>query len=145
MASHHSPKVRYPSRSQKGQTGPTESLDDEILMLRTITRRVFQLADGVEELDQAISLLGALGIASTRLANLLKAQKSLGNELDPVMAALSEALEKVRKDWEREKRKAAEGLEAPDETKEPEGPQEPKGLETPEEPNQSSEAWEGNG
>jgi len=137
--------VRYLTRNQKSQTGPTESLDDEILMLRTITRKVYELADGVEELDQAVSLLGALGIASTRLANLLKAQKDLGNELDPVMAALSEALEKVRKDWEREKRKVPEGAEAPEEPKEPEGPQEPEGLEAPEEPKQPAEAWEGNG
>src|SRR3990170_8495662 len=100
--------IRYPGRNQEHQTGPTEGLDDEILMLREITRRVFKLADGVEQLDQAISLLGALGIASTRLANLLKAQKSLGNEQDGVMTALSEALEKVRKDWEREKRKGSE-------------------------------------
>ena len=132
----------YPSRNQKSQTSPTGSLDDEILMLRTITRRVYELADGVEELDQAVSLLGALGIASTRLANLLKAQKSLGNEQDGVMTALSEALEKVRKDWEREKRK---GSEAPEQPKELEGPQEPERLDAPEEPKQPAEACEGNG
>ena len=137
--------VRYLTRNQKSQTGPTESLDDEILMLRTITRKVYELADGVEELDQAVSLLGALGIASTRLANLLRAQKSLGNGQDAVMTALSEALEKVRKDWGREKSKVPEGSEAPEQPKEPEGPQEPEGLEAPEEPKQPAEAWEGNG
>jgi hypothetical protein len=136
--------VRYPARNQKSQTSPT-GLDDEIRMLRTITRRVFQLADGVEELEQAISLLGALGIASTRLANLLKAQKSLGNGQDAVMTALSEALEKVRKDWERAKSKVPEGSEAPEEPKSPEGKQEPEGLEAPEKPKRPAESWEANG
>ena|SRR3990170_6589152 len=131
--------IRYPGRNQEHQTGPTEGLDDEILMLREITRRVFKLADGVEQLDQAISLLGALGIASTRLANLLKAQKSLGNEPDPVMAALSNALDDIMKDWEIGKRKLLKGPEAPEE------PKEPDRLAAPAESKIPPEVWEGNG
>lgn len=118
-------------------------------MLRAITRRVFTLADGVEELEQAVSLLGALGIASTRLANLLKAQKSLGGEQDPVMAALTDALDEIRKGWERERKEMASK-----ESEVPEGPERPKGLTNPIQPGRLAgqidtetppEAGDGNG
>lgn len=106
-------------------------------MLRAITRRVFTLADGVEELEQAVSLLGALGIASTRLANLLKAQKSLGGEQDPVMAALTDALDEIRKGWEREKKEMAfKESEVPEG---PDAPEEPKALINPIQPGRLAE------
>ena len=49
---------------------------------------------------QRRALLGALGVASIRLAKLLQAQKELGGDGDQVLAALSEALNDVLQDWE---------------------------------------------
>ena len=73
-----------------------EGLQDEIAMLRVVTRRVLKLSRGVESLDEAITVLGTLGIASTRLAGLLKTQKVLGGEkTDEVTAALNQALSDV--------------------------------------------------
>jgi hypothetical protein len=124
-------------------------LDEEIQMLRTITRRVFILADGVEQLEQAVSLLGALGIASTRLANLLKAQKSLGNDQDPVMAALADALDELMKGWERERKEMAS--KEPEEPDVPEGPNaqtsplQTKWLDEIKDPEGQPEAGDGNG
>ena len=76
-----------------------EGLQDEIDLLRVVTRRVMKLSRGVENLDEAITVLGALGVASTRLAGLLKTQKVLGGEkTDEVTAALNQALNDVIKE-----------------------------------------------
>jgi hypothetical protein len=74
-------------------------LQDEITMMRVITRRVMKLSKGVTNLDEAITVLGALGNAATRLAVLLKTQKLLGDEQpDEVTAALNQALSDVIKE-----------------------------------------------
>jgi hypothetical protein len=74
-------------------------LEDEITMLRVITRRVMLLANGVNNLDEAIHALNALGTASVKLAALLRVHKMLGgNEESRVYEALSEALSTVLAD-----------------------------------------------
>ena len=79
----------------------SEGLTDEINMLRVITRRVMELANDVEKLDTAVEVLGALGLAATRLAGLLKIQKILGTDDGEVTAAISEALTEILKEWNR--------------------------------------------
>jgi hypothetical protein len=77
----------------------TDGLQDEIAMMRVITRRVMKLSRGVENLDEAITILGALGIAASRLAGLLKTQKILGGEqTEDVAVAISQALSDVIKE-----------------------------------------------
>jgi hypothetical protein len=77
----------------------SDGLEDEISMMRVVTRRVLKLSRGVTNLDEAITILGALGDASTRLAGLLKTQKTLGSEkTDEVTAALNQALNDVIKE-----------------------------------------------
>jgi hypothetical protein len=75
-------------------------LEDEIAMLRVATRRTFELAEGAENIDQAIKVLGAMGLASIRMSRLLKAQKELGDS-DQALSALSDALNDVLKEWGR--------------------------------------------
>jgi hypothetical protein len=70
----------------------SHDLEEEISMLRSATRRVFDLADESANLDTMIKLLGALGLASIRTARLLKAQQELGNGDD----ALSKIAEMFR-------------------------------------------------
>lgn len=72
------------------------NLDDEITMLRTATMWIFQLAQNVEDLDQAIKALGALGLASIRTCRLLKYQQDLGNG-DQALSALRTAINEVLK------------------------------------------------
>jgi len=72
-----------------------EGLSHEIAMLRVITRRVMELADGVETLDEAIAAMGALGLASIRLSSLLKAQARLGSGGNDLAAAISSALSEL--------------------------------------------------
>ena len=61
-------------------------LENEIAMLRAITRRVFQMAHGIDDLDEAIEALRALGISASRLAGLLRTQAELGEAQDQQLA-----------------------------------------------------------
>ena len=68
-------------------------LDSEVAMLRVFTRRVFELADGIQDLNEARQSLGALGLAATRLAALLKSQMFLeGDQSDEVKQTISQCL-----------------------------------------------------
>lgn len=78
-----------------------DGLKDEIVMLRVVTRRVLALAEKTEDLDKAINLLGALGLAATRLAGLLRTQKPFGGEDNEVTKAIQSALTDVLKEWDR--------------------------------------------
>lgn len=73
-------------------------LDEEIVMLRNATQQTFSLANQVDDIDQAIRVLGALGLASIRTSRLLKSQKEIGNG-DNVLSAVSNAINEVLKEW----------------------------------------------
>ena len=74
------------------------NLDEEISMLRSATRRVFELADQAGDIDQAIKVLGALGLASIRTSRLLKSQKELGDG-DQALQVISAAINDVLVEW----------------------------------------------
>jgi hypothetical protein len=73
-------------------------LEDEIALLRIYTRRVLDLASGSESLKESVQALGALGLASTRLANLLKVQQELLGDNNSARQAISQALSEVLDD-----------------------------------------------
>jgi hypothetical protein len=80
-----------------------ESLHNEAEMLRVMIRRVVELASCAEagsSLEEAITALNALGMASTRLANLLRSEKVLAtansNTAETINQALAEALAEMR-------------------------------------------------
>jgi hypothetical protein len=72
----------------------TDSLDDEIALVRIIIRRVFEFADSdAENLDDWQTALSVLGAASTRLAGLLRTQHVLtGGSGSDVLSLLSESI-----------------------------------------------------
>lgn len=70
------------------------SLEEEIAMLRVATQWTFNLANQVDDIDQAIKALGALGLASIRTSRLLKSQKELGNG-DQALSAIKDAINEV--------------------------------------------------
>ncbi len=88
-----------PIDAQDRESLLSTSLDDEIKMLRTATSRIFQLATQIEDIDQAIKALGALGLASIRTSRLLKTQKELGNG-DQALSVISAAINEVLQEWE---------------------------------------------
>ena len=73
-------------------------LDEEIVMLRNATQQTFSLANQVDDIDQAIKVLGALGLASIRTSRLLKSQKELGDG-DQALSVVSNAINEVLKEW----------------------------------------------
>lgn len=73
----------------------TQGLQDEITMLRVVTRRVLALANDQHDLATATAALGALGIAATRLAGLLKTQRLLGQDGSESTRAIADALSAV--------------------------------------------------
>lgn len=76
-------------------TALNNDLQDEITMLRVITRRVMALSSGDLSLDEAINALGALGLSSTRLAGLLRTQRILNGEDAGAIQAISDALTQI--------------------------------------------------
>jgi hypothetical protein len=73
----------------------TSNLEQEITLLRVMMRRTMKLADGIDDLSQATRVLDALGAASSRLASLLRAQKSLTKAHSPVADEISIAIQQV--------------------------------------------------
>ncbi len=79
-----------------------EGLDDEIIMMRVITRRFMEAAadfeDGPNDPKEMRDVLGALGLAATRLASLLKTNKVLMGDRGR-SEAISIALDEVMEEW----------------------------------------------
>ncbi len=78
----------------------SEGLVDEIALMRVLVRRVFEKANTEDnDIENWSNLLGTLGLATTRLAGLLKIQKAIsGNDGGDIAAALSEALRDLNKE-----------------------------------------------
>ncbi len=74
------------------------SLEHEITLLRVMIRRTIQLADGIDDLKEATRVLDALGAAATRLANLLRAQKSLTQSQSRLFDEISIAIQEANKE-----------------------------------------------
>jgi hypothetical protein len=77
------------------ETGLLQGVGDEIYMMRVQTRRLFDIANGKETREVLIETLYALGLASNRLANLVRTQQALQTHTTDIAAILSQALEEV--------------------------------------------------
>jgi len=73
-----------------------DGLDEEIALLRLTIRRVFDLAtEKGEDTETWFKALSTLGLASTRLAGLVRTQKLIKSDSSSVASALSQALGEV--------------------------------------------------
>ena len=93
----------YSRRFRKMESSDLEALlrtglDDEIAMLRVITRRTFEIAEDANDIEAMIKVLGALGVAATRLARLLEAKKAIGDG-DTVLVNLSTVMRELLKEY----------------------------------------------
>lgn len=71
-------------------------LEDEIALLRVTIRRVFDLANEEgEDAETWFKALSTLGLASTRLAGLVRTQKMIQGDSSSVATALTQALGEV--------------------------------------------------
>ncbi len=79
-----------------------EGLSQEIILMRITAKRMMQLAEKVSDIDQQVNILGAVGLAATRLAGLLKVKSIIsGDENGETAGAVSEALNEALKKWHR--------------------------------------------
>ena len=76
----------------------SSSLESEIVMLRVMIHRTMHLAEGLDDLVEARRVLDALGAASARLANLLRAQKHLQGNRSGVADEISIAIQQVNQE-----------------------------------------------
>ena len=78
----------------------SNGLADEITLLRVLIRRVFEAANDEEDtLDTWVKSLHALSMAASRIAALVRTQKSLNGDTDTQMAeALSAALQQISRE-----------------------------------------------
>ncbi len=87
-------------RRRRSRPAPLSESDlqEEIAMLRETLRRFFELGRGCEDIETAANILSVFGLATTRLARLLLAQRELGSERDPLMEAIQTAVAETAKE-----------------------------------------------
>ena len=92
----------YSKHFQKAELkdlGQAQDLQEEIAMMRVVTRRLLKMARGCKVMGELINVLGALGLASTRVAGLMKTQKYLGGSKNPFDEMIEKVIDDVTKDW----------------------------------------------
>ncbi len=92
----------YSKHFQKSELTDVEEIGDlqeEIQMMRVVTRRLLQVARECADVTELSSLLNTLGLASTRLAGLMKTQKLLEGTADNALEEISAAVDDLLKDW----------------------------------------------
>jgi len=81
------------------QALPMEGLEDEIGMLRVLIRRVMELAQDVQDLDQALRLLSTLSLATANLSRLVKTQHLLSTSFSEFDATVDEVISELVQNW----------------------------------------------
>ena len=92
----------YSKHFQKAELQDLEEardLQEEIAMMRVVTRRLLKLARGCKDMGELINVVAALGLASTRVAGLMRTQKYLGGNQDRLDELMDRVIDDVTKDW----------------------------------------------
>ena len=74
-------------------------LQEEIGMMRVVISRLLKMARECKDMGELITVLNTLGLASTRVAGLMKTQKFLGGKRDSHEEMLDRAIHDVLKEW----------------------------------------------
>jgi hypothetical protein len=72
-----------------------DGLRDEIAMLRVLMRRTLELTRDLDDHVEVIKALSAMGLATVRLANLLKTEKELGGGATATTRMITNAIKRV--------------------------------------------------
>jgi len=88
-------------KSELQDLDDARDLKEEISMMRVVTRRLLKMARGCKDMGELINVLGALGLASTRVAGLMKTQKFLGGNQNGFDEVIDEVIEEVLIEWGR--------------------------------------------
>jgi hypothetical protein len=84
-----------PAKAHPGEAHPSEQLRNEIEMLRSAIRRMYQAVELAEDLDSRARALRALAGSMSGLARLIQIQNELGRG-DGFETELAQALEEVQ-------------------------------------------------
>ncbi len=87
--------------SENNELTGEASLEHEITLLRVMIRRTMELADGIDDLEEATRVLVALGSAAGRLSGLLRTQRSLATGPSKVADEISIAIQRVNAELRR--------------------------------------------
>ena len=85
------------------QALPLEGLQDEIGMLRVLIRRVMELAQDVQDLDQALRLLNTLSLATANLSRLVKTQHLISTDFSEFDATVDDVISELVENWRQAK------------------------------------------
>ena len=94
----------YSKQFQKSELAELEKagdLQEEIGMMRVVTRRLLKMSRTCKDTGELVNVLGALGLASTRVAGLMRTQKFLGGNRDRFDEIMDRARDAVLKEWGR--------------------------------------------
>jgi hypothetical protein len=84
------------------ETAETETLDEEIRLLRTLIRRVLELSGKTDDLDEMIRVFNTVGTNAVRISRLLREHKKLAGGASQTEKALQIALRDIRAELDRE-------------------------------------------
>ena len=93
----------YSKHYQKSELKDLEEIGDlqeEIQMLRVVTRRLLEAARECNDIGELSNVLNTLGLASTRVGGLMKTKKFLGGVEEDVLVIISRAFEDAKKERE---------------------------------------------
>ena len=85
------------------QALPLDGLQDEIGMLRVLIRRVMELAQDVQDLDQALRLLNTLSLATANLSRLVKTQHLISTDFSEFDATVDDVISELVENWRQAK------------------------------------------
>ena len=92
----------YSKHFQKKELQDLEEIGDlqeEIQMLRVVTRRLLEAALEIEDVGELSNLLNTLGLASTRVGGLMKTQKFLVCGEENTLEVIRQSIEAVLGEW----------------------------------------------
>lgn len=81
-----------------------EGLQDEIVMMKVVTRRALELSEEADTMDKRLKLLGAMGLAATRIGNLMKTQQLVFGGAGSFESALAQAIDNILAEFEDEEK-----------------------------------------
>ena len=74
-------------------------LQEEITMMRVVIRRLLKMARGCKDMGELVTVLEALGLASTRVAGLMKTRKFIGGDEDSFDEQINSVIDEITRDW----------------------------------------------
>lgn len=97
----------YSKRFQRGELLDLEQagdLKEEIGMMRVVARRLLKMSRGCRDLQELIQVLNALGLATTRVAGMMRTLKFLGGgELNEFYAMVDQVIMELNEVWDKDR------------------------------------------